>query len=151
MSTPEPNDDARLDPEFEDHAGLDPATVEAVGKLSAALETIEVARGHLYAFHRLSGTADFEVGDAVDLLRSAGHGDFADLVERDLVGRNVLPGRWTFQVVEEYEEGYYRTFRELERKSRDLVGGHQHLYEAGLKRKRRTKGRTGHEPSPTAD
>lgn len=35
--------------------GTDDATVAAVGKLSEALEKVEEARGHLYAFHRLCG------------------------------------------------------------------------------------------------
>ena len=37
---------------------LDDATVEALGKLSEALEVVEHARGLLYGFHRLTGTAD---------------------------------------------------------------------------------------------
>ena len=77
--------------------GMTDATVEALGKLSKALETIEDARGSLYRFHRLSGTADFELGDAVEELRRAGHADLADRIDTELVGRNVLPGRWTFQ------------------------------------------------------
>ena len=42
------------------------ATVEALGKLSEALETCERARGHLYTFHQLTGSADIQLGDAVD-------------------------------------------------------------------------------------
>ena len=42
-------------------------------KLSEALEAVVVARGHLYAFHRLSGTADLTLGAAVERLRFAGH------------------------------------------------------------------------------
>lgn len=38
---------------------LDEATRTALGSLSEALETVERARGHLYAFHQLCGTADF--------------------------------------------------------------------------------------------
>ena len=34
-------------------------TVDAVGKASEALEYVERARGHLYAFHQLIGRADF--------------------------------------------------------------------------------------------
>ena len=33
---------------------VDDRTVEAVGKLTEALETVERARGHLYSFHQLS-------------------------------------------------------------------------------------------------
>jgi hypothetical protein len=127
----------------------DEATVDALGKLSEALEAAEVARGHLYAFHRLSGTADLAAGEAVELLREAGHGDVADRIERELVGRNVLPGRWTFQIVEEYDDGYYATFKELERVARDdLAGGRRHLYEAEMKENRRTHGASGHEATP---
>jgi hypothetical protein len=140
--------DPRLDPDFLEHEGIDPATVEAVGKLSEAMETIEVARGHLYAFHQLSGRADFLVGDAVEKLREAGHTDFAGTLSEELVGRNVLPGRWTFQVVEEYDECYYQPFRDLDRRARELTRGHAHLYEAGLKHDRRTDGEPGHEATP---
>jgi hypothetical protein len=127
----------------------DEATVDALGKLSEALEAAEVARGHLYAFHRLSGTADLAAGEAVELLREAGHGDLADRIERELIGRNVLPGRWTFQIVEEYDDGYYATFKDLERVARDeLAGGRRHLYEAEMKENRRTHGAPGHEATP---
>ena len=129
--------------------GVSDQTVEALGKLSEALETVEEARGHLYAFHRRCGTADLALGEAVDLLREAGHADLADAVETDLVGRNILEGRWSFQVVEEYDDGYYAAFREHERAARDaLVGGRRHLFEAEMKEDRRTHGRRHHEATP---
>jgi hypothetical protein len=140
--------DPRLDPGILQREGIDPGTVEAVGKLSEAFETIEVARGHLYAFHQMTGTADFALGDSVDLLRKAGHDELAGKIERELVGRNVLPGRWTFQIMEEYDETYYQPFREVELESRALVNGHHHLHEAGLKQNRRSNGEPGHEPTP---
>lgn len=131
--------------------GVDDATVEALGKLSEALEVVEEARGLLYAFHRRCGTADLTLGESVDQLREAGHTELADRVERELVGRNILAGRWSFQVVEEYDDGYYATFRELERAARDaLVGGRRHLYEAEMKEDRRTDGLPGHEALPQA-
>ena len=118
----------------------DDATVEAVGKLSEAFEVIEDARGSLYRFHRLSGKADFALGEAVEQLREAGHADLADRIERELVGRNVLPGRWTFQVVEEYDDLYYSTFQRFVTEARDgLTGGERHTYEAGLKAERHTQ------------
>ncbi len=137
-------DDAHTPP-----PGTSDATVEALGKLSEALEVIEDARGHLYAFHRLTGTADLALGEAVGLLRRAGHPEVADRLETDLVGRNVLHGRWTFQVVEEYDDGYYAAFRDHERRAREeLVEGRRHLFEAEMKQDRRTHGRPGHEPTP---
>jgi hypothetical protein len=129
--------------------GLDDATVEALGKLSEALEVVEDARGHLYAFHRLTGTADLTLGEAVDMLRDAGHGELADRVETQLVGRNVIPGHWTFQIVEGYDDTYYSVFKDLDKLARDqLADGKRHLYEAEMKEDRRTHGRPGHEARP---
>lgn len=139
-------------PEHRRPEGVHDVTVEAVGKLTEALETMERARGHLYSFHQLVGSADLEVGEAVERLRAAGHSELADRIETELVGLNVLPGRWTFQVVEEFDDGYATTFRSLERQAReDLVGGRRHVFEAEMKEGRRTHGRAGHAASPTSD
>ncbi|MFC8381810.1 hypothetical protein [Nocardia sp. NPDC057272] len=130
-------------------AGVNSSTVAAVGKLSEALETTERARGHLYSFHQLTGGADLALGEAVDMLRAAGHHQLAEKLAAELVGRNVLPDRWTFQIVEEYDEGYYAQFRQIEREIRDeLVDGRTHVYEAEMKEARRSHGRPGHEAGP---
>ncbi|NJC21581.1 hypothetical protein BJ994_000657 [Arthrobacter pigmenti] len=124
-------------------------TVEALGKLSEALEVAEHARGYLYGFHRLTGKADLALGEAADLLREAGHAELADEVERDIVGRNVIEGRWTFQIVEDYDDHYYDEFKALEKRARDqLVEGKRHLFEAEMKEDRRTHGRAHHEALP---
>jgi hypothetical protein len=125
------------------------ATVDAVGKVTEALEFVERARGHLYSFHQLIGHADLVLGEAGDELREAGHTDGADRLQSEVVGRNVLEGRWTFQVVEEFEDEYWDVLREHERRVRDeLVGGARHLHEARMKEDRRTRGRKGHEARP---
>jgi hypothetical protein len=130
-------------------ARADDETVAAVGELSEALETLERARGHLYSFHQLLGATDFALGDAAEHLAEAGHSRWAEVIRSELVGRNVLEGRWTYQIVEEFEELYYEPFREVERRVReDLAGGRRHLYEARLKETRRSKGRRGHEATP---
>ncbi|SDE24513.1 hypothetical protein [Nocardioides lianchengensis] len=129
--------------------GVSDATVSALGTLSEALEAVEAARGFLYSFHRLSGTADLTLGEAVDELREAGHLELADRIERELVGRNILEGRWSFQVVEEYDDGYYSVFKDLERMARDeLVAGKRHLFEAEMKEDRRTEGLERHAATP---
>jgi hypothetical protein len=136
-------------PQHQAPEGVSDATVEAVGKLTEALETAERARGHLYSFHQLTGSADIELGDAVTALRDAGHTAVADRLEQELVGRNVIAGRWTFQIVEDYDDSYWSVFRTLEETvRRDLVGGRRHLYEARLKESERTHGEPGHEATP---
>ncbi|WP_059014936.1 hypothetical protein [Mycobacterium sp. M26] len=129
--------------------GVDDDTVEAVGSLSEALEYVERARGHLYSFHQLMGHADLLLGETCDKLRDAGQHEVAETLETDMVGRNVLHGRWTFQIVEEFDDDYWSRLREHERAVRDeLMGGQRHVFEAEMKERRRTKGRAGHEASP---
>jgi hypothetical protein len=129
--------------------GVDDGTVAAVGKLSEALETIEQARGHLYALHQLTGHADLMLDEAAELLHEGGHGGLADRVRTELIGRNVIEGRWTFQIVEEFDDGYYAAFRGLERDARnELLAGRRHVFESEMKEKRRTHGRRHHEARP---
>lgn len=129
--------------------GVDDATVEATGKLSEALEWIERARGRLYDFHQMSGHADLLLGEAADALAEAGHTDWAQRIDDALVGRNVIQGRWTFQIVEEYDATYWNEVRATVREAeRDLVGGSQHVYESEMKERRRTRGRRHHEQRP---
>ncbi|MFF5538731.1 hypothetical protein ACFY71_40865 [Streptomyces cinerochromogenes] len=131
--------------------GVDDLTVEALGSLSKALETTERARGHLYSFHQLTGGADLELDRSVRLLREAGHREWADRVEAEILGRNVIPGHWTFQVVEAYNATYYRPFCELEREVVSaLAQGRDHLYEAEMKEARRTPGHPDHTAGPPA-
>ncbi|KTR52427.1 hypothetical protein [Curtobacterium oceanosedimentum] len=152
--TDERNDDQAADGQGPDDAhvvpeGVSEATVEALGTLSAALEVLEHARGLLYGFHRLTGTADLNLGEAVEQLRKAGHTELAERIDTELVGRNVIDGRWTFQIVEDYDDNYYALAKELEQTARDqLVGGKRHLYEASMKEDRRTAGRRRHEATP---
>jgi hypothetical protein len=125
------------------------AVVTALGKLSEALEVVEHARGYLYGFHRLTGKADLALGEAVDLLREAGCAELADRIDRELVGRNVIDGRWTFQIVEDYDDNYYSVFKDAERDARtELVDGKRHLFEAEMKEDRRTRGEPHHEALP---
>ncbi|MFI9639686.1 hypothetical protein ACIG87_06395 [Micromonospora sp. NPDC051925] len=149
MSAAMAGQNGSVDAEHARPAGVDDATVEALGKLSEALETIHRVRGHLYSAHQLVGGADLTLDRVVALLREAGHDEVADRVEHELLGRNLLPGRWTFQIVEEFDDGYYATFQEIERDAREkLAGGRRHIYEAEMKQRRRTHGMPGHEATP---
>ncbi len=129
--------------------GVSDVTVEALGKLSEALETVERARGHLYELHQLVGHADLMLDEVVRLLDDGGHAKLAERVRTELMGRNVIADRWTFQVVEDFDDGYYALFKELDRTARDeLVQGRRHIFEAEMKEDRRTAGRAGHAATP---
>ncbi|MBS2939775.1 hypothetical protein KDN32_18695 [Nocardioides sp. J2M5] len=144
-STPVPDEDHQR-PE-----GVSDATVEALGKLSAALDHVEDARGHLYAFHRLMGSAESTLEEATAMVRDAGHDALADALDRDALGQNPLPGMWSFQMVEAFDDGFYARTKALHQRALDeLVEGRRHVFEAEMKELRRTHGRAGHEPTPEA-
>jgi hypothetical protein len=145
----EPRDELPADDPYRRPAEVDDATVKAAGTLSEALEWVERARGRLYDFHQMIGRADFVLEEAADDLDTAGHGELARRVRAEVMGRNVLTGRWTYQVVDEFDDGYYADFKRVEHAVRHaLMGGRRHVYEAELKERRRTHGRPGHEARP---
>jgi hypothetical protein len=140
-----------MDADHQRPAGVDDATVAATGKLSEAVEWVERARGRLYDFHQMMGRADFLMGDAADALADAGNSDLAELLRREIVGRNVLDGRWTYQIVEEFDDHYYEPVRAADRLVRDeLLAGRRHVHEAELKERRRSRGVAHHEAEPAA-
>lgn len=145
MATQElPPDDPHRRPE-----GASDETVAAVGKASEAMEWLERARGHLYELHQLVGHADLLFGDAADMLEEAGHQEQADRLRDEVVGRNVIHGRWTFQMVEDFDDGYWSAARTNERRLCDeLLEGRRHVFESEMKEDRRSKGRAGHESRP---
>jgi hypothetical protein len=126
--------------------------VAASGKVGEALEWVERARGRLYDFHQMMGRADLLFGEAAGALADAGRDDLAALVDEQVVGRNVLDGRWTFQIVEEFEDCYYEPVKDAERAVRDrLVGGRRHVFEAEMKERRRTTGDPAHTSRPPGE
>jgi hypothetical protein len=129
--------------------GASDELVEAVGKASEALEYMVRARGHLYSFHQLMGHVDLLFSDVADAFDAADLPDVAARLREEVVGRNALDGRWSFQIVEEYDDLYYRPVEaEVGRLEADHMSGHRHVYESEMKDARATKGRAGHELRP---
>jgi hypothetical protein len=121
-----------------DDESLDPQTIDAVGKAREALEYVERARGHLYAFHQLIGRADFLFEESSLRLPESGHSEEADSLWQNVVGRDVLEGRWTFEIVERFDDDYYEAARsEVLRIEQRLVAGHRHAHEEVLRQRRR--------------
>lgn len=118
--------------------GADDATVAAAGKVAEAYEWMVRARGRLYDFHQMMGHADATLGEGVEGLRDAGHAELADDLSREWVGRNALHDRWTFEIVEAFDDTYWEVATRLERRVRDeLMAGRRHVHEAEMKGHRR--------------
>ncbi|GAA1875267.1 hypothetical protein GCM10009836_65650 [Pseudonocardia ailaonensis] len=142
---------ADLDPAHARPPGTSDELVAAVGKLSEMVERVERARGALYDFHQLMGGADAMLDDVVDGLRATGHEAWADRIATELVGRNAIEGRWSFQIVEEFDDCYYGPLTDTERALReDLMAGRRHVLEAEMKERRRTRGHPRHTATPSA-
>lgn len=151
MSAPTTQDDEGPDSDHQRPPRVTDLELEAAGKVSEAFEWVERARGRLFDLHQMIGRADCLLEDAADLLDEGGHAELATHVRREAVGRNVLDGRWTFQIVEEFDAVYYEAIRDTETLVRDkLLDGRRHVFEAELKEKRRTRGIPGHEAQPPA-
>ncbi len=133
-------------------AGASDALVDAVGQMSEAFEWVERARERLYDFHQMMGHADELFDHAADALKAAGETDTARFVRTEIVGRNVINGRWTFQLVEEFDDCYYGPIRDVDRLVRDrFVDGKRHVREAEMKEQRRTHGHPAHASDPRSE
>jgi hypothetical protein len=145
------SDERAVDEQHARPDGTSDRLVEAVGRASEAFEYVERVRGHLYAAHQLMGRADFLFEEAADLLEEEGCAEDADRFRQHVVGRNLLDGRWTFQIMEEFDDVYYDVVRGEVRGLEDRrMAGRRHVHEAEMKAVRRTRGRSGHEATPAA-
>lgn len=114
--------------------------VQASGLMSEALERVERARGALYDLHQLIGGADGQLDEVIAALRQAGRAELADALQRELVGIDVLEGRWTYQVIEEFDGGFYARWKQWEERVRlETVGGRRHVHEAQMQQERRPR------------
>jgi hypothetical protein len=119
--------------------GASDAAVRASGLMSEALERVERARGAMYDAHQLIGGADSALDDVIDALVESGHDATAAALKRELVGLDVIEGRWTFQLMEEFDDGFYTRWREWEQRIRaECVDGRRHVLEAEMKAERQT-------------
>ena len=117
-----------------DGAGGSDGPVRAAHELEVALEWVERAWGHLVAFHHEIGHAQGMMLEAARRLEAMGEDALAERVRRDLAPRDVLPGRWTYRIVDEFREGFLAPARAVEEDDRGrLAGGRRHRFEASLR------------------
>lgn len=116
-------------------------TSDVVGMLDEYADVLVRARGRLYDFHQLVGTADALLSKVAEGMDTTGEEDLAARVRRRLLGRNVVPGMWSFELVEAFERTYLDVAEDVVAELRGaLADGRRHTHEARMKRRRRRDG-----------
>jgi hypothetical protein len=110
--------------------------VDAIHHVELAVEWLRRAHGDLVAFHHEVGHAMDHLADAEAGLRDAGRTDLADTLRDEYLPRGVLDdGRWSYDVLESYEDAFLEPLSDFESETRDrLVDGRRHVAERAQER-----------------
>jgi hypothetical protein len=105
--------------------------VEALHEVELGLEWLLRAQGHLVEFHHATGHAMDHLADAERLLRDGGHDDLADELRDHHLPQGVVDGdRWSYDVLEDFQDGVLAAVQAFETDAREQVGdGTRHLAE----------------------
>jgi len=116
------------------------AEAAAIHEVELTLEWLQRARGLFVQFHHATGHALDHLDDAEAALRDCGYDDLADEIRDEHLPRSVIEDRWTYDLLEEYEETFLRPYESFERRARDSVtDGVRHVHER--RQEREWKGR----------
>lgn len=121
---------------------LEEAEREALHELRLGIEHVHRGYGHLLAFHHQVGRGMDRFARARDLLREAGHDEFADRLRDDLLPAGVVGDAWSYELVEAFEAGFLAETTAFERGVRAaLVEGADHVTEQEQQRRWRAAAR----------
>jgi hypothetical protein len=103
----------------------------ALHRLTLGTEWLHRAHGHLLAFHHSTGHAMDHVAAAEAHLREAGHDEFANAIRDEYLHSGVIDDdRWSYDVVEDFQDGVYTDLQRFESIVRDeLADGQRHVSE----------------------
>lgn len=104
---------------------------DALHRMELGLESLQRAHGLLVGFHHATGHGMDHLAEAESLFRAAGHEHLADVLRDDLLPRGVIDGdRWSYDVLEGFQEEFLDSVETFEEQCRDEVaGGDRHLNE----------------------
>jgi hypothetical protein len=122
---------------------LTEAECEALHSVELGVEWLHRAHGNLVEFHHKTGHAMDHLAEAEAQLRDCGHADLADALRDEYLPRGVIDeDRWSYDVVESYQEGFLSDLTAFEREAREAVAdGKRHVAERRQERawKRRAR------------
>lgn len=113
---------------------------EALHELQLAVEKIHRGYGALLEYHHEIGGGMERLDSAESKLREAGHEAFADRLRDDHLPAGAVGDRWTYELVEAFEQGFYADVTEFEAEIRDrLADGERHVTEQRHQRRWRER------------
>lgn len=117
-------------------ADLSEAEREALHRVELGLEWLHRAHGHLVAFHHNTGHAMDHLAAAETALRECGHAELADALRDEYLPRGVIDGdRWSYDVLECFQEGFLSDIEDFEEQARtDVADGQRHVAERAQER-----------------
>lgn len=119
---------------------LTTAEREALHDLQLGTEHFYRAYGHLLSFHHAVGRGMNRLADAEDELEAAGHACHAARLRNELLPAGVVEDRWTFELVEAFQDGFLMDTTDFENAVRaDLAGGERHVTERVQQHRWRTR------------
>lgn len=121
---------------------IDEREREALHRAQLGVEHLHRAYGHLLAFHHAVGRAMDRFAAIEGDLRRSGYGAYADELRDDHLPAGVLGERWSYELVEEFQDGFLAEMTDFDRRLReDVVGGRRHVAEREQQRRWRERAR----------
>ncbi|PSP86233.1 hypothetical protein BRC83_00760 [Halobacteriales archaeon QS_1_68_17] len=104
---------------------------EALHQVELGTEWLHRAHGHLVAFHHNTGHAMDHLAEAERLFRECGRTDIADAIRDQYLPRGVIDeDRWSYDVLECFQEGFLDELTAFEREARrEVADGQRHVAE----------------------
>lgn len=104
---------------------------DALHQVELGLEWLHRAHGHLVEFHHNTGHAMDHLADAETMLRECGYDDLADALRDQYLPRGVIDeDRWSYDVLECFQEDFLADIRDFEAETRETVAdGQRHVAE----------------------
>lgn len=131
------------DREHSDRTELTAEEREALHRVELGVEWLHRAHGNLVEFHHKTGHAMDHLADAESQLRASGHTDLADALRDEYLPRGVLDGgRWSYDVLESYQEGFLSALTDFEERARgEVADGRRHVTERRQEREWKDRAR----------
>lgn len=118
-------DDSRGDP-----TALDETERQALHRVTLGMEWLRRAHGRLLSFHHNTGHAMDHFAAAEQLLDEAGYEELAAAIRTQHLPSGVVDDRWSYDVVETFEEGVLADIEAFEAEAREeIADGRHHVAE----------------------